>query len=110
MESNLSIACRLSEPDKAQRLALLREQLFAATTHVEETTAGFAFSFANDDDTIDRVLQFVASERLCCPFLTFGVTVPPTPEPVVLTMPGDDSIRMFVRDTFVALTPGMLHE
>ncbi|MGB3305791.1 MAG: hypothetical protein WBA63_06380 [Thermomicrobiales bacterium] len=110
MEANHSIACRLSEPDKAQRLTRLREQLFVTATNVVETTAGIAFSFANDDDTVDRVLHFVASERLCCPFLTFHVAIPPAPASITLTMPGDDQISAFVRDTFVALIPGMLHE
>lgn len=110
MEPNHSIARRLSEPDKAERLARLPEQLFATTTQVMETGVGFVFSFANDEDTVDRVLQFVASERSCCPFLTFRVAIPPAPASFTLTMPGDDQITAFSRDGCVALVPGMLHE
>jgi len=79
-------------------------------TQVTETGAGFAFSFANDDDTVDRVQRFVASERMGCPFLTFRGAIPPAPASITLTMPGDDQITAFSRDGCVALIPGMLHE
>ncbi len=99
------IACRLTDPAKAQRLADLRDVLFASVIRASKSDAGFTFSFTNSDAMVNQLQQFIAFERACCPFLTFELRFPPEPQPITLQLTGNPEIITFVRDTFLAPVP-----
>lgn len=48
-------------------------------------------------DEYDMVTQFVARERLCCPFLKFVVVVTPEPGNVELRLSGPAGAKEFIR-------------
>jgi hypothetical protein len=108
MTDDHPIACRLTQPAKARRLANLRENLFASVMRARETDDGFAFSFSNSAAVVDQLQHLVAFERACCPFLTFELRFPPEPQPIILQLSGNTEIKAFVRDTFLALVPARI--
>jgi hypothetical protein len=72
-------------------------QLFG--TLVQETRElpnGYAYLF--DNAQYPHVAAFITNEQLCCPFLTFDLTVTPHRGPVwlQLTAPGD--VKPFLRE------------
>lgn len=97
------VACRLSSPAQAARLNELRATIFAACSAIEETADGYAFAF--DGHLAPQIIDFVASERECCPFLTFDLHLPPASEPLYLALSGTDEIKAFVAATFLSLVP-----
>jgi hypothetical protein len=40
-----------------------------------ETENGFKYRFNGDDNTIDQLITFIKTERQCCPFFIFNLSV-----------------------------------
>ena len=83
-------------PDQRTAHQELIGQLFG--TLVQETRElpnGYAYRFDNQHYLL--LATFISNEQLCCPFLTFDLTVTPHREPVwlELTAPGD--VKPFLR-------------
>jgi hypothetical protein len=73
----------------------LTRRLVGSATEIRETGNGFAFRLSADD--YDAAVQFVARERLCCPFLEFVVEVTSAHGPVWLLMRGPLGTPEFLR-------------
>jgi hypothetical protein len=73
------ISCDLSKLDDAARQReqqLLAEFVgMARRAEIEETESGFRFATPTDPQTLARLGEFIALERLCCPFLDFSLEV-----------------------------------
>src|SRR4051794_37061097 len=70
------LACDLTAISAAERAAhhaLAEHVLVEAVQEVQELADGYAFRFAAAD--YPTVTEFVANERLCCPFFTFTLQV-----------------------------------
>ena len=106
METKPELACRLTSPDLAQRLDQLRTGLFAQVETVtwDETRAEFTFS--QTDSMVDALLDFVRGERLCCPFLTYTLTLPADEPHARLRLASNTPEGgVFIRQTFGTLIP-----
>jgi hypothetical protein len=77
MPSPTPIACNLAAiPDADRpRYFALRAQVFAAVERVSEVGDGFALHLAADRATLVALAEWIAFERLCCPFLSFRLAV-----------------------------------
>jgi len=88
--SEVSPACNwaaLTAVQQERQRALYR-QLRADVEEVVELEDGYAFRHSPDRAVLLTVAEFVANERLCCPFLEFGITVERAGGPVWLRMTG----------------------
>ncbi len=87
---DIPVACDMSaltaEQQERQRalLALLR----ADAEEVRELEDGYAFRHSADRAVLLALAEFVANERLCCPFFDFALTVERDGGPVWLRMTG----------------------
>src|SRR5215210_2465025 len=107
------IACLLSERDYAIRSEELAGGLFAAVEEVAELPDGYAYRFANDGSQVEPLLEFIATERRCCPFLTFELAFEPHGGPLWLRMRGSPQVKAFVAGAFntrLALLPSDARE
>lgn len=100
---DIPVACQLTSPEQAARLDALRATVFAACTEVAETDQGYTFAF--DGHVAPQILDFIAGERECCPFLTFDLHLPPAGQTLSLELSGDDEVKAFIAATFMALVP-----
>lgn len=90
----LRIACDLTAIDPARRSAhqALAERLLGESPlAMQELPDGLAFRFTEEHYT--AVAEFVAHERLCCPFLRFVLDVAPQRGPVWLRITGSDGAK-----------------
>jgi hypothetical protein len=71
-----------------QRQRALYRQLRADVEEVMELEGGYAFRHSPDTKVLLAIAEFVANERLCCPFFEFGITVERAGGPVWLRMTG----------------------
>jgi len=93
-----AIACDLTAIDAAQRAAhmALAEQLFnAAAQEIQELPDGYALRYSADH--FRSIAEFVANERLCCPFFTFAIEVAPERGPIWLRISGQDGVKAFLK-------------
>ena len=89
-------ACDISAIPAEERPAhhaLTRRLMAIATTR--ETPDGFSFEFPAAEYA--AVAQFVAFERLCCPFLGFTVDVSADQGPLRLHLTGPAGVKPFIR-------------
>jgi hypothetical protein len=89
------------------RLNDIRTGLLAIVERVDAIDTGYRLHLPNTDETTESVLDFVRFERQCCPFLSFGVTLPAEPLPIHLELTGTENAQEFIRVTFIEnVTPG----
>src|SRR5215210_6668758 len=94
------IACLLSERDYAIRSEELASGLFAAVEEVVELPDGYAYRFAGADSQLESLLEFIAAERRCCPFLGFEIAFAPHDGPLWLRMRGSPRVKAFIAEAF----------
>lgn len=95
-------ACNMLALDKEARKRHLEvmKQLQAATKEVRELPDAYAFRFSSDEATLLLVAEFVARERLCCPFFTFEMVVEPENGPLWLRLSGPAGVKAFIKAEF----------
>jgi hypothetical protein len=55
----------------------IAEEIFSSTSvlEIKELSNGYAFRLLPETPMLYKAMQFVANERLCCPFFTFTLVV-----------------------------------
>ncbi|OJY89398.1 MAG: hypothetical protein BGP14_05500 [Sphingobacteriales bacterium 44-15] len=67
--------------------------------HILEKRAlenGFAFKFPGTDDVLDELIAFVKTERECCVFFTFTISVSGDKSETWLELTGADGVKEFI--------------
>lgn len=95
-------ACNMLALDATarKRHGEVTKQLRAATKEERELPDGYAFRFASEQSTILLVSEFIARERLCCPFFKFEMVVEPEDGPLWMRLHGDEGVKDFIRLEF----------
>jgi hypothetical protein len=91
-------ACDMSAIPTGERAAhhrLIQRLMTEAVEDIRELRDGLVFQFPAEE--YDAVTEFVARERLCCPFLTFTLEVQPERRPLLLRLTGAEGVRDFIR-------------
>lgn len=74
-DSTKELSCKLTSKELQQRketiIAVLKKQILEK----KELQNGFAFKFTGSDKMIDELTEFVKTERQCCDFFTFTISV-----------------------------------
>src|SRR5207237_1221828 len=81
------------------------EELRAAFEDVRETPTGFTTVLPADPALLSRLGEFVGLERLCCPFLTFDLSIPERRGPAALRVHGAPGSQPFLRPVVFAGKP-----
>ena len=98
----MEIACALSDPEKARRIAALEAEIFAASRETSELPDGYAFRFPPDAEWLTRLAAFIVDERKCCPFFTFELVIEPAGGPIWLRLRGGEGVKEFIQAQFLA--------
>lgn len=102
--SDLPTACQLTDAEfRARRAGLLSEVralVRSPTWGPDDLTLEFAA-----DAALGPVLELVAAERVCCPFLQFRLTTGPGELPTRLTIIGPPGSRPFLETLCLAEPP-----
>jgi hypothetical protein len=103
MASDLPVACTLSAAELRERGEDVVAPLFSRAQRMEETPDGYCFAFPAQAEGVHDLLEFILSERDCCPFFTFELSFPSPHESVWLTLRGGEGVKEFVAGSFAAL-------
>jgi hypothetical protein len=93
------ITCLLSEREYAIRGEELAGGLFAAVEEISELPDGYGYRFANDGH-LPALLELIAAERRCCPFLAFEIAFEPQAGPLWLRLRGSPRVKAFIAAAF----------
>jgi hypothetical protein len=100
----LPIACTLSDPGEIEERRASIAETFAGITEHRELTDGYELIFPGDEAYAHRLMQFVAAERLCCPFFIFELVFEQAGGPIHLTLRGGTGVQDFLSDWLKALS------
>src|SRR5262245_9817886 len=104
MASDIPVACNLSAVELRARGEDVVAPLFARVERLQELPDGYSFAFPGAADGVRDLLEFILSERDCCPFFTFELTFPSPHQSVWLTLRGGEEVKEFVAGSFALLT------
>ena len=98
------IACDMSVLSPAQRDTHLTTSraLFLAAKEMHELSNGYEFRL-DGSDVIVKAAEFIALEKLCCPFLNFALEVEAESGSVSLRLTGREGVKAFIRDEISGL-------
>lgn len=100
--SDLPIACNLTEASLAARRNEIAKEIFSECLEINELKDGYEFRFKGDDIWFNKLTEFVAFERKCCPFFTFNLTFEPNQSAIVLSMQGAEGTKEFIKEELKA--------
>ena len=91
----IPVACDWSAltPDQQERQRSLYRRLREDVREVRELDDGYAFRHSSNGDVLLDLAEFVAIERLCCPFFDFALTVERGGGPVWLRITGEGEAK-----------------
>ena len=91
-------ACDMSAIAAEQRGAHLATiaKLFRAVASVRELPNGYGFRLPNESDALLTAAQFIALERLCCPFFGFDLEVERENGAIWLSLTGREGVKPFI--------------
>ena len=104
------LACDMSAIEPAMRAQHVANgrQVFRGAEEIRELLDGYAFRLRPVSDSLLKAVEFIAMERLCCPFLRFSLEVEAKGGPVWLRLTGREGVRAFVRAEVVELLGGAI--
>ena len=102
--ASLPIACDLGalSPEQRSREQALLAEFRAEFRNPQETAEGFSVLVSAEPMALARLGEFLALERLCCPFLTFDLSISTGRGPVTLHVHGGPGTKPFLRSVFFA--------
>ena|ERR1041385_4653197 len=105
MSSETVIACNLNAIDPAQRDQHGQKvrEVFAAVQEQKELPTGYAFRLPADSTLLIKTAEFIANERLCCPFFEFSLRVEANGGPIWLQLAGSEEIKAFLKEEFASV-------
>jgi hypothetical protein len=80
------------------------KQVYASVQDMQELPKGYAFTLAPDSAMLLTLAQYVANERLCCPFLQFTIEIGAQGSPFRLHLTGGTGVKEYIRSVFAATT------
>jgi hypothetical protein len=97
-EKESPFACDMTAiaPDERDSHLAVIVSLFRSVEDLREQPNGYSFRLPNESAILLTVARFIMLERLCCPFLGFGVDVEREGGAVWLTLTGRDGVKPFI--------------
>ena len=71
--------------------------LFDKVTDIRELENGYAFCLGRDSAVLAPLTEFIALEKLCCPFFAFTIRVEPEGGDIWLELTGREGVKPFIR-------------
>ena len=102
------LACDLTAlpPGGTERLAALSEDLFGRAQEARSLPDGFELGYQQASaGTIAQLAEFIALDRLCCPFIRHGLFVEPDTGSTWLHLSGGDSVKQVIASDVLEMVP-----
>lgn len=91
------LTCKLTTPELQHRKKTILAALKSRVLESTEIKEGVKLRFNGGDDMLDLLLGFIKSERLCCDFFAFTLTVTDAAGFARLELSGPPGTREFIR-------------
>jgi hypothetical protein len=90
------VTCKLSTPELQKRKATVIAELKAFVLTRKELPEGYGFEFEGTDEILDKLNTFIKTERMCCDFFKFQLSV--EDNKAVLNITGGEGAKEFLKE------------
>ena len=90
------ISCKLTTPELQKRKATVIAELKALVVSRKELSNGYVYEFGGSDEILDKLNTFIKTERMCCDFFTFHLTV--EDDKALLNITGPEGTKQFLKE------------
>ena len=95
-EATKTLSCKLTTPELQKRKATIIAELKVIVISREELSDGYRYAFKGTDGILDKLNEFIKTERMCCDFFTFRLTV--EKEQALLDITGPAGAKEFLKE------------
>ena len=96
--STIDLMCGLSSPELQQRKETVIASLQKQILETKELENGYAFKFSGSDKVVDELTEFIKTERECCGFFVFGLSISGDKSEAWLELTGPEGAKDFIAD------------
>jgi hypothetical protein len=91
-----SLTCKLTTPELQLRKKTILTDLRKRVRETVEMPDGFKYRFDGSDEMLDLLNDFIKTERMCCDFFEFTLTVGTEEAGVWLRLSGPEGTKAFI--------------
>jgi hypothetical protein len=91
------LTCKLTAPELRERKGTIIANLKKQILLVRELKNGFAYSFPGSDPIVDELATFVKTERACCDFFRFTLSISGNKSEAWLKITGPKGAKDFIK-------------
>lgn len=91
-----ALSCKLTSKEMKQRKATVLASLKKQMLEKKELPEGYSYKFNGSDAMIDELTEFIKSERQCCDFFTFNLSIAGNGKEAWLQITGPDGAKDFI--------------
>jgi len=89
--------CNLTTPEFRERKATVIADLKKIMKKKKELKDGYAYKFSGSDDVVAKLNEFIRTEKECCDFFTFNLTVSKDKSAAWLEITGSEGVKNFIK-------------
>jgi hypothetical protein len=90
------LTCKLTTAEQRKRKEEVIARLKQQVLQKQELPDGYAYRFNGTDEMLDALTAFIKSERICCDFFDFKLSVSSRSE-IWLEISGTEGVKEFIR-------------
>jgi hypothetical protein len=91
------LSCKLTTPELRERKATVIASLKKQLLEKKELKYGFAYKFIGSDGMVDELATFVKTERACCDFFIFNLSISGDKTEAWLEITGPKGAKEFIK-------------
>lgn len=96
--SKTALTCKLMPEELRIRKETVLRSLKEKILEKKELQNGYAFRFAGTDENLDELMTFIKSERECCDFFIFNLSISGDKSEIWLALTGVEGSKDFVTE------------
>jgi hypothetical protein len=90
------LSCNLTTPELQLRKSTVILALKSQVIERKELQNGYCYKFIGSDEVLDELTSFIKTERMCCDFFNFSVTVTGDGSATWLEITGPGGVKGFI--------------
>lgn len=91
------LTCKLTTPERQERKETVLKSLTEQIIEKKELENGYSFKFPGTDEILDELTEFIKTERACCDFFVFGLSISGDKREAWLELTGPDGAKDFIQ-------------
>jgi hypothetical protein len=92
-----ALTCKLTTPELRQRKETVIKSLKSQILTKKELKNGYSYKFAGTDKMVDELAEFVKTERACCDFFVFNLSISGDKSEAWLEITGPKGAKDFIK-------------